>query len=252
VFTLGFVVVLTTSILAHDRPIQNSQPEVLAGARVYAALCIGCHAANGAGIGGIDLRRGPLPRASTDAALAALLASGIPGTGMPSFRLDPNDTRALIAFIRNGFDSNTTAVAAGDAVRGRAVFEGKGACLSCHRVETRGGDIGPDLTDIGRSRTAPAIQRSLVDPTGSMIPINRPVRAITRDGRMISGRRLNEDTYTVQMITDDRQLVSLVKSELAQWSVSATSPMPSFKDTLTPSELIDLVAYLSTLKGTGQ
>jgi mono/diheme cytochrome c family protein len=47
---------------------------------VYAALCIGCHGPTGAGIGGIDLRQGPLPRASTDAALTALLAKGVPGT----------------------------------------------------------------------------------------------------------------------------------------------------------------------------
>ena len=46
--------------------------------------------------------------------------------------------------------------------------------------------------------------------------------------------------------------VSLVKSGLSEWSVSTTSPMPSFKDTLTPDELIDLVAYVSSLKGTSQ
>jgi putative heme-binding domain-containing protein len=252
VLILVLVVFFTTVTLAQDHSGQYSQAEVVAGARVYAGLCIGCHGSNGAGIGGIDLRRGPLPRASTDAALTALLSTGIPGTGMPSFRLDPNDTRTLIAFIRSGFDSNTTAVPAGDASRGRAIFEDKGACLSCHRVNTRGRDIGPDLTDIGRARTPAAIQRSLVDPSGSMIPINRPVRAVTRDGRTITGRRLNEDTYTVQIMTDDGRLVSLVKFGLSEWSVSTTSPMPSFKDTLTPDELIDLVAYVSSLKGTSQ
>lgn len=112
--------------------------------------------------------------------------------------------------------------------------------------------MGPDLTDVGRARTPAAIQRSLVDPSGSMIPINRPVRAVTRDGRTITGRRLNEDTYTVQIITDEGRLVSLVKSGLREWSVSTTSPMPSFKDTLTPDELIDLVAYVSSLKGRSQ
>ena len=82
-----------------------------------------------------------------------------------------------------------------------------------------------------------------------MFPINRPVRAVTRDGRVINGRRLNEDTYTVQIITVEGRLVSLVKSELREWSVSPTSPMPTFKDTLTPGELIDLVTYMSSLKG---
>jgi cytochrome c oxidase cbb3-type subunit 3 len=237
---------------AQDHSGQYPQADVAAGARVYAALCIGCHGPNGAGVGGIDLRQGPLPRASTDAALTTLLAKGIPGTGMPSFTLNPNDTRTLVAFIRSGFDANTTTVPQGDPARGQAIFEGKAACLTCHRVETRGRDIGPDLTEIGRMRSAAVIQRSLVDPAGSMIPINRPVRAETRDGRVLTGRRLNEDTYTVQIVTEDGRLVSLVKSELRQWSVSTTSPMPSYKDTLTPSELIDLVAYVTSLKGAGR
>ena len=249
---MSAVLTLAASPPAQDHSGRYPQADVAAGARVYAALCIGCHGANGAGVGGIDLRQGPLPRASTDAALTTLLARGIPATSMPSFALDPNDAQALVAFIRSGFDANTTTVPQGDPARGKAVFEGKAACLTCHRIETRGRDIGPDLTEIGRTRNAAAIQRSLIDPTGSMIPINRPVRAETRDGRIVAGRRLNEDTYTVQIVTDDGRLLSLVKSELRQWAVSPTSPMPSYKDTLTPSELIDLVAYMTSLKGTGQ
>ncbi len=249
---IAIFVTLAASPLAQDHSGQYPQTDITAGASVYAALCIGCHGANGAGVGGIDLRQGPLPRASSDAALTALLAKGIPGTGMPSFRLDINDSRALIAFIRSGFDANTATVPQGDAARGRALFEGKAACLTCHRVALRGRDRGPDLTEIGRSRSAAAIQRSLIDPAGSMIPINRPVQAETRDGRVLTGRRLNEDTYTVQLMTDDGRLVSLVKSELRHWSVSKISPMPSYKDTLTPSEVIDLVAYVTSLKGAGQ
>lgn len=250
--TLLAIALLTTLAAAQDHSGQYSQADAMAGLRVYAALCIGCHGPTGDGVGGIDLRRGPLPRASTDQALTNLLAKGVPGTGMPSFSLNPSDARALVAFIRNGWHITPSEVVPGNPVRGRALFEGKGACLTCHRVDTRGRDTGPDLTEIGRTRNAAAIQRSLIDPAGSMIPINRPVRAETRDGRVITGRRLNEDTYTVQIITEDGHLVSLVKSELRQWTVSKTSPMPSFKDTFTPEELIDLVAYVSTLKGTSQ
>jgi putative heme-binding domain-containing protein len=136
-----------------------------------------------------------------------------------------------------------------DTALGRIFFEGPGKCLTCHRVNDKGGYSGPDLTDIGRTRTAVAIQRSLLDPTGSMRPINRPARAVTREGTVITGRRLNEDTYTVQLMTDRGRLVSLVKADLREWSVSTTSPMPSYKDSLTPEALADLVGYLLSLKG---
>src|SRR5205823_5046544 len=107
----------------------------------------------------------------------------------------------------------------------------------------------PDLSNIGAIRTVDALQRSLLDPTASMRPINRPVRAVTRDGRVVTGRRLNEDTYTVQLIDDRGSLVSLVKGELREYTVAKSSPMPSSKDTLRREELADLLAYLLSLKG---
>jgi putative heme-binding domain-containing protein len=231
--------------------VQYSPADVAAGSRVYSAVCANCHGPTGAAVGGIDLRRGPLPRAATDAALSAIITNGIPGSAMPAVRLDPHELRALIAFIRVGLDvePKTASVTPGDAARGRIVFEGPGNCLSCHRVNDKGTYLAPDLTDIGRVRTPVALQRSLIDPTGSMLPINRPVRAVTRDGTVIKGRRLNEDTYTVQLVNEQGRLVSLVKGELREWSVSTVSPMPSYKDTLTPGALADLVAYLASLKG---
>jgi putative heme-binding domain-containing protein len=236
---------------AQDHSGQYAPADVATGARVYNAMCAGCHGPTGAGVGSVDLRRGPLPHGATDAALSAIITSGNPQSGMPAFRLDPNELRGLVAFIRVGFDANAAATpaATGDVARGRMIFEGRGNCLSCHRVNDKGQYSGPDLTDIGQARTPAAIQRSLVDPTGSMRPINRPVRAVTRDGTVITGRRINEDTYTVQLVTDQGRLVSLVKAELRDWSVSSSSPMPSYKDILRPEELADLVAYLASLKG---
>jgi len=246
-FVLGGL--LSAVVTAQDHSGQYPAADVAAGSRVYSANCASCHGATGVGVGGIDLRRGRLPRAPTDEALAALVSSGIPGTGMPSFRLTPDETRGLIAFIRAGLgaDPNAPPVRLGVAARGRTIFEGPGRCLSCHRVGTTGTWTGPELTDIGATRTAAAIHRSLVDPTGAMRPINRPVRAVTRDGVVVTGRRVNEDTYTVQLMTSEGRLVSLVKSELRGWSVSTTSPMPSYKEQLSADELADLVAYLMSL-----
>jgi putative heme-binding domain-containing protein len=257
--TLALVLVPALSIAqtaqaaGQDHSGQYSQAELAVGARVYSANCANCHGANGAGVGTVDLRRGPLPRATTDAALRAVITNGFPASGMPGVKLQPSEVDGLVAFIRSGFESApASSPAAGSAARGQVLFEGRGNCLSCHRVNDKGTFSGPELTEIGRSRTPPAIQRSLVDPTGSMLPINRPVRAVKRDGTVINGRRLNEDTYTVQLMSDQGRLVSLVKAELKEWVVSTTSPMPSYKDTLTPAELADLVAYVASLKGVQQ
>lgn len=82
-----------------------------------------------------------------------------------------------------------------------------------------------------------------------MLPLNRYVRAVTRDGKTVTGRRLNEDTYTVQLIDTNERLVSFLKADLREYAVLKTSAMPSYKDRLTAEELDDVVAYLRTLKG---
>jgi putative heme-binding domain-containing protein len=109
--------------------------------------------------------------------------------------------------------------------------------------------VAPDLSDVGATRSAGSLQRSLLDPSGQMMPINRPVRAVTRTGTVINGRRLNEDTYTVQLIDDQERLVSLTKADLREYTIAATSPMPSYREKLSAEQLADVVAYLLSLKG---
>lgn len=236
---------------APDHSGQYPAADLAAGQKVYNTVCVACHGPAGNAIGNVDLRRGPLPRAATDDALRAVITQGFPQSGMPGFKFEPAELNGLVAFIRSGLDAAPAAgaVAVGDAARGRLVFETRGKCLECHRVFEAGNFMGPELTEIGRVRSPASLQKSLVDPTGNMQPINRPVRAVTRNGAVITGRRLNEDLFTVQLITNEGKLVSLVKPELREWTVSTTSSMPSYRDTLSESELADVVGYLVSLKG---
>jgi putative heme-binding domain-containing protein len=145
--------------------------------------------------------------------------------------------------------TDTANVKSGDASRGRAIFDGKGGCAACHRVGRVGSRVAPNLSDIGSQRSPGSIQRSLVDPSGQMMPINRPVRLVKKDGTVVNGRRLNEDTYSIQVIDDKERLHSIVKADLKEFTISKTSPMPSYKDTLNSTEIADLLGYLLSLKG---
>jgi hypothetical protein len=86
---------------------------------------------------------------------------------------------------------------------------------------------------VGAARTPGSPQRTLVDPTASMMPINRPIRIVMRDGRTIRGRRLNEDTYSVQLMTDQEQLLSIAKADVREYEIGKTSQMPSYAGSLT-------------------
>lgn len=250
---LAIVLVLSTPLTALSQNPQDhtySSEDIQAGASVYAARCAGCHGPNGDTIAGVDFRRGLFRRAVTDDDLVKVITTGVAGSGMPSFAFQSADMTRLIAYLRAGFDRAGPPVRFGDRARGQTLVEGKGRCLTCHRLNGRGARTAPDLSDVGAARSASAIQRSLLDPTGGMLPINRPVRIVTRDGRTIRGRRVNEDTFTVQIVDDEQaRLVSLMKSEVREFELGTTSPMPPATDSLTRDEVADVVTYLASLKG---
>jgi putative heme-binding domain-containing protein len=234
---------------AQDHAGQYAQADIAYGAQLYAAQCTTCHGANGDAVGGVNLRTGQIRRATTDNELMRLIASGIPGAGMPSFKFVQAEQIAIVAYLRNMNSLDASSVKVGNASRGRAVFEGKGECLRCHAVNDKGSVVAPDLSDIGVTRAPSMLERHLTDPSAQMMPVNRPVRAVTRDGKVITGRRLNEDTYSIQLMDDEGRLRSVLKSDLREFQILATSRMPSYKDKLTADELSDLIAYLLSLKG---
>jgi putative heme-binding domain-containing protein len=230
-------------------PGQYERADIEVGSRLYANQCVPCHGPNGDMINGIDLRRGLFKTAFTDEDLTRVLRTGRPDSGMPAFALlQPQEVSGIIAFIRAGFDASTS-IKLGDAARGQDLFSGKGGCGSCHRINGRGPRQASDLSDIGAIRSPASLQRTLLDPNRNLIPANRNVVAVMRDGKTIRGRRLNEDTYTVQLIDDQERLVSLTKIDLRSLQIVPTSAMPSYEKTLSPDEISDLIAYLLTLKG---
>jgi putative heme-binding domain-containing protein len=233
-----------------EHPGQYTQADIVAGSRLYAENCSSCHGATGGSVTGIDLRRGRFKTASSDEDLKRVITKGVPNTAMPAVALSDAELTAVLAYVRAGLDLKGRALMIGNASRGRAVFESKGQCATCHRVKDTGAvGLAPDLTEVGTQRTAQSLHQSLVDPSSVMMPINRPVRIVTRAGQTINGRRLNEDTYSVQLINDQGRLQSVLKSDIRDYQIITVSPMPSFGKTLTSAEIADLVAYLQTLRG---
>ena len=253
ILSLFLLVTLATSkpkLHAQTPAQQYPLADVEYGSQIYAAQCSTCHGENGDGVPGINLRAGQFKKVFSDQDLRNTITTGVSGTGMPAFNLDAAELAGIVAYVRNMASFDVRSVTLGDEERGRALFEGSANCASCHRVNGKGPRVAPDLSNIGAIRTADLLQRTLLDPTGSMLPANRSVRAVTKDGKVITGRRLNVDTYTVQLIDGQERLVSLMKADLREYVVIKTSSMPSYKDKLSSKEIADIMAYLFSLKGT--
>jgi putative heme-binding domain-containing protein len=221
--------------------------DVADGARVYGDQCAVCHGPDGNQIAGVDFGRGQYRRATDDAELMRIIREGLPALGMPATNFSEAQAAQVVAYLRS-MAAGDGATVVGDAGRGRTVVEGKGGCLACHRVDGRGSGLGPELTSIGAQRRAAELEASLVEPQAAVQPSNRFYRVVTREGEVVTGRLLNHDTFTVQLLDTDERLRSFEKSALREHGV-VPSPMPSFRDRLTRQELADLLSYLSTLQG---
>jgi cytochrome c oxidase cbb3-type subunit III len=135
----------------------------------------------------------------------------------------------------------------GDPANGKLIFEGKGNCTGCHRIEGNGSHFGPDLSEIG-ARSPEQLQTSILDPDAEIAPANRICRVVSKNGATAVGRLLNEDTFSLQMIDKSERLLSFQKADLREFTFETKSPMPSFKDKLSAQELADVIAYLGTFK----
>ncbi|HEY8520012.1 MAG TPA: c-type cytochrome [Gammaproteobacteria bacterium] len=218
------------------------------GRRAYQASCANCHGPDGNLIAGIDFGRGVLRRPFTDEELADVILEGLPDTPMPPTPgMSREQALRIVEYLRSMPAGRVTA-ADGDPARGRRVFEGKGRCLDCHRVNGHGSRVGPDLSRIGRLRGAADLERSLLEPQAEVQPDARFVTVTPRRGEPVKGRLLNHDTYTVQLIDTEERLRSFRKADLRAFEF-VESPMPSARVELMPEEIADVVAYLLSLRG---
>lgn len=229
-----------------------SEGEIEDGTFMYRTTCVGCHGPDGNLVSGIDLVRGKFRRISRDEEYITVIINGIPGTGMPPSAMLPVQAYNIIGYLRKmnaSEQGKSIAAAAGDAVRGKALFEGKGTCNSCHRVNGEGSRSGPDLSDAGAALRAIEIETSILDPDARISDNARPFRVEKKDGTAITGLLLNQDTFSVQLRDSKGRLASFTKSDLRRFEFLDKSPMPSYRGAFSPQELADLLAHLTSLKG---
>jgi len=218
------------------------------GKRVYQLSCANCHGPDGNLIAGIDFGRGVYRRPFSNDELAAVIVAGLPNTPMPpNPAMSRDQALRLVEYLRSMSEGRVTA-ADGDTRRGRALFEGEGECLDCHRVRGVGSRVGPDLTGIGQLRRAGELERSLLEPEAEVQPENRFYKVTPKSGEPVTGRLLNRDTFTVQLLDLDERLRSFRIDELRDHGFDGT-PMPSARGELSPQEIADVVSYLSSLRG---
>lgn len=231
------------------------------GRKLFETHCAFCHGPHGEGGKGPTLAQPTLPRASTDEALLGIIRRGIDGTEMPRARMQSDEIKLVAGYVR-ALGRIAPETVKGDPQHGADLYA-KGVCAQCHTVNGRGGAFGPDLSEIGRRRSAAYLRRALTEPAAEVpqsfnafrSDINLPenflyVRAASRSGEQVAGVRVNEDTFSIQLRDQNGRVHSFQKSDLTELHKDwGASPMPTFAGVYPADQLDDLVAYLTTLRG---
>jgi putative heme-binding domain-containing protein len=227
----------------------SSRADLARGEKLFQVHCARCHGAKGEGSRGPALARPKLSRAPDDAALLRVIEDGIRGTEMPGAgAMSDREMLQAAAYVRS-LGKLPVKPVPGDPARGEQLYRGKGSCVGCHSIHGEGGVVGPDLSVIGDSRSASHLRDSLLDPQSALPEDYLLLTVVPKNGPSVTGLRVNEDSFSIQLRDNAGRSLSFWKSDLASIDKQrGKSPMPSFKGQLSDAELTDVVAYLASLK----
>ena len=144
------------------------------------------------------------------------------------------------------------ALSGGNFRRGwRVMMENEAAqCFRCHAIRGNGGDVGPDLTNIGAELSREQLLLSLVDPSARIAPGYGVVSLTLDDGQKMSGILLEETSGQLILQTSDAEPIKIPKNKISQ-RTNAPSSMPPMGSILSKRELRDVVEFLTRLKREG-
>ncbi len=120
-------------------------------------------------------------------------------------------------------------------------------CLKCHKVGTRGGQIGPDLTNVGKRFNTSQILESIIEPSKVVDPKYSYSTYLLIDGTSVSGRPVGVSSKTLKLEVNPftQETIEVQRDDIDESFPSKISPMPSgLLDTLNKEEIKDLIAYL--------
>ena len=155
---------------------------------------------------------------------------------------------ALTAAFPAAQRGDQNAPVSGDANRGQALVESSG-CFDCHRIGDRGSRLGPNLSTLGNRRTPVRLRQALVAPDEEVVPDNRFVRIVTKDGTTVTGKLLNQDATSIQMMNPKEELKTYLRANIREYTIIDKGLMPSVEGKLNAQQVADIVSYLSSLKG---
>lgn len=250
----GLLLTLAATLHAQtaDRsPYHDSPKDIDVGRASFRLRCSACHGIRAEGGRGPALNRGEFNAGDTDMDIYGVIAAGVPGTEMPAFggRNTEDNIWRIVSYLRT-FEPSGAETVGGDASNGEGVFWNAGGCGACHRVGRKGGNFGPPLGRIGRSRSVAHLRESILAPDQDLPPGYYLVEVVTAEGDTIRGIGLGYDDFSAQLRDSAGRLHSYFRDDVKSIKRDFASLMPgNYAETLSETQQRDLIAYMQSLRG---
>jgi putative heme-binding domain-containing protein len=159
----------------------------------------------------------------------------------------PNDGRTKLG---NNPKPKSILALTGDSARGKDLFFAtKNQCMNCHKLDGQGKEIGPDLANIGKTRTREHLLESLLDPSRRVEQQYQGYICITAAGQTITGILVKKDTSQVLLKDAEGKEIRVAMADVEKLEPTRESMMPArLLAEFTPQEAADLLQYLSERK----
>ena len=172
-------------------------------------------------------------------------------------KADPKSdlSRNLQAYLATKSESDPLAsylecLEGGRADQGQLVVANNAAaaCMRCHIVRDKGGNVGPELNGIGKKYDRRTLLESIVTPNAKIADGFQSVVLALKDGTVVAGVLRKETPEEVTVILADTKIVVEPTKEIEERAKGISAMPGDLVQKLSKSEIRDVIEYLSTLK----
>ena len=159
--------------------------------------------------------------------------------------------KAKLAPLKSGSSlaDYTETLYGGNAQAGRRFFMTNSAteCIRCHSVGGQGGEVGPNLSNVGNTLTREQILQAMIEPSARLAPGYGMVVLTLKDGQSAAGILTSENDHELVLKTSEAEPLKIAVSRIAKRD-NVPSSMPPMGAMMTKREIRDVVEFLAGLK----
>ena len=136
----------------------------------------------------------------------------------------------------------------GDVAKGKVIYNTTGTCAKCHQVNGEGKEVGPDLSEIGKTLSRQAFWESIIFPSAGISHNYENYIVVLSDGNTATGLKISDTADSVTIKGADAIARTFKKDDIDEIVKQNTSIMPAdIQKLMTEEELVNVVEYMTTL-----